>query len=666
MVPQARSFAPHTPPRWVFASTQERPATISNSSNLPRPSVSPPQQPEPATPRFSWRTWVVPAAVAVFIGYSQYSASHAHQPPSIGYSDLYRLVDQGQVASAVIKGQVVTGKLKGPQKVAGKSISDYSSRLPSQDDREFLPLLHKNGVQIDVESEEQPLLVQILLSLAPWVLIIFAWSWVSRRAQGMMSKNPLFGMMRPRTRRYEKEAQVGIKFDDVAGLQSAKRDLSEIAEFLKEPERFRRLGGKVPRGVLLVGPPGTGKTLLARAVAGEAGVPFLSISGSEFIEMFVGVGASRVRTLFEEAKKLSPSIVFIDEIDAVGRSRGAGLGGGNDEREQTLNQLLSEMDGFTRNDLTIVIAATNRPDVLDPALLRPGRFDRRVLVDRPERAARRAILAVHTRDKPLGADANLDAVADNTPGFSGADLANLANEAALAATRRGASVIEARDFSEAYDRIVLGDVRESKLDAEEKRRVAVHESGHATLAHFSAHAEPLTRVSIIPRGMALGVTQQSPGVDRHILTRDELESRLSVLMGGYAAEQVVLGSSSSGAENDLKRATELAFKMVAHFGMSERIGPVYYEHKSEHPFLGQTIASDGSTSDATVHVIEQEARTLLTEALATAKTVVSAHRDALDALVSALLERETLEIGDLTRVLGPPANRGAADRVLHD
>jgi len=601
---------------------------------------------------------VLPVAFIAFLGYSQFAASRAHAEPSISYSDLFQLVEQGHVESATIKGQVVTGKLKGAQKVEGKSIESYTSRLPAQEDRDFMPLLRKSGVKIQVDSEEQPFLVQILLSIAPWVLILVAWSWVSRRAQGMMSKNPLTAMMRGRTRRYEKEAQVAVKFDDVAGLQAAKRDLTEVTEFLKEPERFRRLGGKVPRGILLVGPPGTGKTLLARAVAGEAGVPFFSISASEFIEMFVGVGASRVRTLFEDAKKLSPSIVFIDEIDAVGRSRGTGLGGGNDEREQTLNQLLSEMDGFTRNDLTIVIAATNRPDVLDPALLRPGRFDRRVLVDRPERAARRAILTVHTLNKPLGADVNLDSLADNTPGFSGADLANLANEAALSATRRGASAIEAQDFSDAYDRIVLGDVRESKLDPEEKERVAVHESGHATLAHYTAHAEPLERVSIIPRGMALGVTQQSPGVDKHILTRAELESRLSVLMGGYAAEEVVLGTCSSGAENDLKRATELAFKMVAHFGMSERIGPMYYEHKSDHPFLGQQMASDSSTSDATVHVIEEEARALLMKALKGAKETITLHRASLDALVKALLSSETLEKAELNRLLGPSANRG--------
>jgi cell division protease FtsH len=422
---------------------------------------------------------------------------------------------------------------------------------------------------------------------------------------------------------------------------------------LKSPEAFRRLGGKVPRGVLLVGPPGTGKTLLARAVAGEAGVPFFSINGSEFIELFVGVGASRVRELFDEAKKVAPAIIFIDEIDAVGRSRGAGLGGGHDEREQTLNQLLSEMDGFNRNDLTIVLAATNRPDVLDSALLRPGRFDRRVLIDRPELRARRAILDVHTRGKPLAADVNLDSIASNTPGFSGADLANLVNEAALNATRRGADAIGQDDFTQAYDKIVLGDPRETKLDAEEKRRVAVHESGHAIAAHFSEHSEPLHRVSIIPRGMALGVTQQTPAADRHIMTQAELRSRLCVLMGGYAAERVVLGDVSSGAESDLKKATDIAFRMIAHFGMSQRIGPVFHEHRTEHPFLGQSLATEGGTSDATVRVIEEETREVLTAAVADAQKLVEQHRRELDALVGVLLDRETIEKDELSRVLGP-------------
>ena len=373
---------------------------------------------------------------------------------------------------------------------------------------------------------------------------------------------------------------MNVTFNDIAGLKAAKSDLQEIVQFLKEPERFRRLGGKVPRGVLLAGPPGTGKTLLARAVAGESGVPFFSISASEFIEMFVGVGAARVRDLFEEAKKSAPTIVFIDEIDAVGRSRGAGLGGGNDEREQTLNQLLSEMDGFDRTDLAVVIAATNRPDVLDPALLGPvGSTGASSSTGPSWRRAGRSS-ACTPRASRWPPTSNLEIVAQNTPGFSGADLANLVNEAALSATRKAREQIAAHDFAEAYDKIVLGDLRESKLDAKEKRRVAVHESGHAVVARFSPDAEPLHRVTIIPRGMALGVTQQSPGEDRHLMAEAELESRLRVLMGGYAAERIVLGSVSTGAENDLKEATRLATQMVANYGMSERLGPVYYEHEA--------------------------------------------------------------------------------------
>jgi cell division protease FtsH len=367
----------------------------------------------------------------------------------------------------------------------------------------------------------------------------------------------------------------------------------------------------------------------------------------------VGVGASRVRELFAEAKKSAPAIVFIDEIDAVGRARGAGLGGGNDEREQTLNQLLSEMDGFDRNDLTVVLAATNRPDVLDPALLRPGRFDRRVLVDRPELEARRAILDVHTRDKPLAPEVDLDQVARDTPGFSGADLANLVNEAALAATRRDGELIGRRDVDAAYEKIVLGDPREAKLHPEEKRRVAVHESGHAVAAHFGLHSEPLRRVSILPRGMALGVTQQSPPEDRHIQTQPELESRLAVLLGGFAAERVVLGNVSSGSANDLKQATEIAFKMVAHFGMSDKVGPVFHEHKVDHPFLGQRLATDGGTSDMTVRQIEDEVRQLIVSAQREAERRVKDHRVELDSLVDALLTRETLEPDALEKLLGP-------------
>jgi cell division protease FtsH len=576
------------------------------------------------------------------------------QEPSISYTQFFRAAEAGEVKEVVLRGQEIQGKLVKPVTIAGQKLTSFRSMAPAQDDEQLLTVLRSKGVDVSVRSEDPPLALQILIGVLPWLLIIGVWLWLSRRAQRMMgSGGPLAGMLKARTRRFEKEAQVSVKLDDVAGLTAAKQDLRELVDFLKAPEAFKRLGGKVPRGVLLIGPPGTGKTLLARAVAGEAGVPFFSINGSEFIELFVGVGAARVRELFDEAKKVSPAIVFIDEIDAVGRSRGAGLGGGHDEREQTLNQLLSEMDGFSRNDLTIVLAATNRPDVLDSALLRPGRFDRRVLIDRPELAARRAILAVHTRNKPLAEDVDLDSVAGNTPGFSGADLANLVNEAALNATRRGAEAIAASDFSQAYDKIVLGDPRETKLDSNEKRRVAVHEAGHAVTAHFSAFSEPLHRVSIIPRGMALGVTQQTPTADRHIMTQPELKARLCVLMGGYAAERVVLGDVSSGAENDLKKASELAFKMVAHFGMSPRIGPVFHEHRTEHPFLGQTLATEGGTSDATVHLIEEETRELLSAAVRDAERLTREHRAELDALVAVLLERETIEKAELVRLFGP-------------
>jgi cell division protease FtsH len=631
---------------------------------MPNQSLPTPDSPAPPTgpkrPGMAWRNWVVPFALLAGLMWFQYFSSREQQRPSIAYTDFYHLVSDGKVTSATLKGQTISGTLKSAETVDGKSMTGFTTLLPSQEDRDLLPLLRQKGVKLTVKSEEQPLIVQILVGALPWIVILGAWFWISRRAQGMLSKNPLTALTKGRTRRYEKEAQVAIRFDDVAGLKSAKQDLREIVEFLKEPDRFQRLGGRVPRGVLLVGPPGTGKTMLARAVAGEAGVPFFSISASEFIELFVGVGASRVRSLFEEAKKVAPSIVFIDEIDAVGRSRGTGFGGGHDEREQTLNQLLSEMDGFVRNELTIVLAATNRPDVLDPALLRPGRFDRRILVDRPERAARRAILGVHARNKPLAADVDLDSVADNTPGFSGADLANLLNEAALSATRGHGDTIHASDFAEAYDKIVLGDLRETRLDPAEKRRVAVHESGHAVLAHFTEHAEPLDRISILPRGMALGVTHQTPAADRHLMTLPEIEARLRVLMGGHAAETVVFGAPSSGAENDLKTATDLALKMVAHFGMSESVGPIFYEHRTEHPFLGQTLAADGGTSDATVHMIEQEARKILVKAREEARQAVVDHRAALDSLVAELLEHETIDRLDLGRILGPSPNAGAA------
>lgn len=582
---------------------------------------------------------------------------------AVPYSEFYSAVSEGRVESVEITGL----KIKGTYGSSGSGVGQpkvFSTSLPIVDDAALLPLLREKGVKVDVVSDETSLFTYAILNILPILFIVGIFVWMSRRSSKMMG-GPFGGMMKGRVKRFELNESVATKFADVAGQKSAKRDLQEVVKFLKEPEKYRRLGGKIPRGVLLVGPPGTGKTLLARAVAGEAGVPFFSINGSEFIEMFVGVGASRVRELFEEAQKVSPAIVFIDEIDAVGRARGAGLGGGHDEREQTLNQLLSEMDGFSRNDLTIVIAATNRPDVLDSALLRPGRFDRRVIIDRPERDARVAILKVHTRDKPLADDVDLDALAGATPGFSGADLSNLANEAALGATRRDAESITEEDFRSAYDKIVLGDVRDSKLDPEEKRRVAIHEAGHAVTAHFSPHAEPLRRVTIIPRGMALGVTESAPQGERHMMTRPEYEAQLRMLMGGYAAEKALLGNTSSGAENDLKRASEIAFRMVAHFGMSEVIGPVFHEHKTEHPFLGQRMATDGGTSDATVHAIEQESRTLLTKAAEEAAKLIEDHLAPLEALRDYLLDKESIEGVELINLLGPSVKaRGPKEKEV--
>jgi len=604
-------------------------------------------------PRLSWVNWAVLGALLVGLYGWQMFATNREAHPLISYSAFYALVTDAKVETLTIRGQSATGRLKVPETVEGHPVANFRTMIPSVPEPELFSSLRKEGVKIVVESEAQPAMVQVLLAALPWIVIIGAWLLLSRNAMKMLSRGgPLGGLMKQRSHRFERESSVGVTFDDVAGLKAAKQDLREIVDFLREPVSFQRLGGKVPRGVLLVGPPGTGKTLLARAVAGESGVPFFSMSGSEFIELFVGMGAARVRELFAEAKKVAPAIIFIDEIDAVGRARGTGLGGGHDEREQTLNQLLSEMDGFSRNDLTIVIAATNRPDVLDSALLRPGRFDRRVVVDRPESAARLSILGVHAKGKPIGQSVSLEDVAQNTPGFSGADLANLVNEAALSATRRGADAIEAIDFAAAEDKIVLGDRRETRLDRLEKRRVAIHESGHAVVAYFTPATEPVRRVTIIPRGMALGMTQQTPGEDKHITSQAELEAKLRVLMGGYAAEILVYGQPSSGAENDLRQATEIAYRMVAQFGMSDKIGPVFYEHRAEHPFLGQRLATDSGISDLTVHAIEAETRKLLAAAAEDAKVVLGTQRRRFDALVELLLVQETVERGELEKTLG--------------
>ena len=514
------------------------------------------------------------------------------QPP-VAYSQLYQWIKDAKVSSVVIAGEAIDATLKSPEALDGRTVKTFHTDLP-QNDPALLPLLRDKGVSITVKSRQQPFAVEVVMTLLPWVLIIGVWVWMSRRTQGMLrAGGPLGSFMGRAGRKFDKTASVNVTFDDIAGLKAAKDDLREIVQFLKEPERFRRLGGKVPRGVLLVGPPGTGKTLLARAVAGESGVPFYSISASEFIEMFVGLGATRVRDLFKEAKAGAPAIIFIDEIDAVGRARGAGLGGGNDEREQTLNQLLSEMDGFDRTDLVVVIAATNRPDVLDPALLRPGRFDRQVVVGLPDVKGREQILKVHMRRVPLADDVEPMVVARGTPGFSGADLANLVNEAALFAARENGKEVRMDHFDRARDKILMGTERRSMaMSEQEKTLTAYHEAGHAIIGRLMPEDDPVYKVTIIPRGRALGVTMYLPEGDKYSYNRTAIESQLCSLYGGRVAEELVFGDDkvTTGASNDIERATKMARNMVTKWGLSE-LGPITFGEEEDEVFLGRSVTS---------------------------------------------------------------------------
>jgi len=468
----------------------------------------------------------------------------------------------------------------------------------------------------------------------------------------MGSGGGVFGFSRSKARRHERET-IHVGFEDVAGLDHAKQDLREIVDFLKNPEKYRRIGAKMPRGLLLMGSPGTGKTLLAKATAGEAGVPFFSISGSEFVEMFVGVGASRVRDMFEQARQEAPSIIFIDEIDSVGRVRGAGMGGGNDEREQTLNQILAEMDGFEPEEAVLVLAATNRPDVLDPALLRPGRFDRKLTLELPQMAARRKILEVHTRKVPIENQNCLKDVASRTVGMSGADLENLVNEAALKAARDNRELVTDADFEYARDRVILGSEREEVLSEDEKKRIAYHEAGHAVTAFRMEHSDRLRKVSIIPRGRALGVTEQMPEEDRHNFTQEYLEEKLSTLLGGRLAERIIFGNVSTGAADDLKQATLIARKMVAHWGMNEELGSVSFPLSEEHPFLGRDIAEQRNFSEDTLKKIDREVVALIGKCEQKTGEVLQQYRDDLDHLALALLEHETLEENEIVSLLEP-------------
>ncbi len=574
--------------------------------------------------------------LAVLFFYKFLSANRPDQV-EISFSQFMADVEAQKVQKVTITGSEITGEYGQPGPDGQpKRFTTYAPDYP-----DLVKDLRKSNVSIEARKPKESTYLVTILSWLPMLVLIGIWIFFMRQMQSGGNKALSFGKSKARLSSSQAKK---VTFKDVAGVDEAKEELEEIIEFLKEPQKFQKLGGKIPKGVLLMGPPGTGKTLLARAISGEANVPFFSISGSDFVEMFVGVGASRVRDLFEQGKKNAPCIIFIDEIDAVGRHRGAGLGGGHDEREQTLNQLLVEMDGFESNDGVILIAATNRPDVLDPALLRPGRFDRRVVVARPDVKGRAEIFKVHTRKIPLGDDVDLAVLGRATPGFSGADLANLVNEAALNAARYNKKVVGMEDFETAKDKVLMGSERRSLIISEEEKRLtAYHEAGHALVAYFMPHADPIHKVTIIPRGMALGVTQQLPIDDRHNYTRDYLESTLSVMMGGRVSEQMFMSVLTTGAGDDLEKATEMSRKMVCEWGMSETLGPLTFGKKEEQIFLGREIAQHQDYSEATAVLIDQEVKRICLEAYERAKKVVQANRESLVRVAEALLEYEVLD-----------------------
>lgn len=565
------------------------------------------------------------------------------------FSEFMDQVESGKITEVTIQGDRISGKY-----VDGSS---FQTMTPPKD-QDLVRILREKGVRIVVVPPEQTSwYMNILISWFPMILLLGIWIFFMRQMQSGGGKALSFGKSKARLMN---EAKNKTTFMDVAGVDEAKEELHEIIEFLREPQKFNKLGGKIPKGVLLIGPPGTGKTLLAKAIAGEANVPFFSISGSDFVEMFVGVGASRVRDLFEQGKKNSPCIIFIDEIDAVGRHRGAGLGGGHDEREQTLNQLLVEMDGFENNEGVILIAATNRPDVLDPALLRPGRFDRQVMVDRPDVKGREGILKVHTATVPLTENVDLKIIARGTPGFTGADLANLVNEAALLAARDDKKCVGNDDFESAKDKVLMGVERRSMVISEkEKRTTAYHEAGHALVALKIPGTDPLHKVTIIPRGRALGVTMQLPEDEKHTYPKNFLYNNLAIFMGGRVAEEICLGQMTTGAGNDIERATELARKMVCEWGMSEKMGPLTYGSKEEQVFLGKDFSQQKNFSDQTAKLIDQEVKALVMGGYEKASEIITEHRDSLEKMALALLDRETLNASEIKDIIDgkiPPAD----------
>ena len=562
------------------------------------------------------------------------------KPADISYTSFMQHVQQDEIKQVTIVDNVISGKLKD-----GK---EFSTVAPN--DSKLVEKLEAKKVDIKAELPPQPpWWMSILSSILPMLIIVGLWFMLMNQGGAGGGKVMNFG--KSRARRYDEE-KLKITFKDVAGAEEAKQELEEVVEFLKHPQKYNDLGAKIPKGVLLYGPPGTGKTLLAKAVAGEAGVPFFSISGSDFVEMFVGVGASRVRDLFDQAKKSAPCIVFIDEIDAVGRQRGAGLGGGHDEREQTLNQLLVEMDGFSANEGIIMIAATNRPDILDPALLRPGRFDRQIVVDRPDIKGRTEILKVHVKGKPMGQDVNLDVIAQRTPGFTGADLSNLVNEAALLTARKDKKAINMPEMEEAAERVIMGPERKSRVISDkEKRLTAYHEGGHTIVGMMLEHTDPVHKVTIIPRGRAGGYTLSLPKEDKYYATRSEMLDELKVLLGGRVAEALVLKEISSGASNDLQRATQLARQMICEYGMSENIGPVTFGHRQDQVFLGRDIARDKDYSEEVAAEIDKEVRSFMEDAYAATEKLLSDNIDKLHVIAKALMEKETLEEEEINQLV---------------
>ncbi len=595
--------------------------------------------------------------LVVVVNIMQGPSSGSGNGTAMAYSDFLSKVDEGSIRSAEIRGS----------EIVGKTSTDEEYRTYNPGDSQLIQRLREKNVRFDAKPEEsRSLLAQLFFNMLPFVLMIGIWIVLMRQMQNGAGRGAMgFGKSRAKLL-VQKEGRV--TFEDVAGIDEAREELQEIVDFLKDPGRFHRLGGKIPKGALLVGPPGTGKTLLARAIAGEANVPFFSISGSDFVEMFVGVGASRVRDMFEQGKKSAPCIIFIDEIDAVGRSRGAGLGGGNDEREQTLNQLLVEMDGFDANEGIIIVAATNRPDVLDPALLRPGRFDRQVVVGRPDIEGREKILTVHMKKVPLAPDVNARTIARGTPGFSGADLANLVNEAALLAARRSKRLVGMKDFEDAKDKVLMGVERKTMvMTDDEKKMTAYHEAGHAIVSVHEAASDPIHKATIIPRGRALGMVMRLPERDQYSYHRDKMYANLAVSMGGRVAEELIFGHDkvSSGASSDISYATDLARSMVTQWGMSDKLGPLKYADNQEEVFLGHSVTRTQNISEQTAQLIDGEVRSIVTVGYDRAKSLLTDHIDQLHALAGALLEFETLSGDEIKKVLaGETIERGGTNQPV--